>query len=59
MLKDRLRELFKEYDTNVQRVIAEVLTLEQEHISMQRPHVKEPIRKIVGRVAKNKLDDQV
>jgi len=40
MLKDRLRELFKECEPEVQRVISEVLTLEQEHISMERPHIK-------------------
>jgi hypothetical protein len=57
MLKDRLVELFMEYDADVQRVIAEVLSLEQEHISMKRPHVKEPIRQIIDRVARDKLDD--
>ena len=58
MLKDRLMELFKEYEPDVQDVIAEVLALEQEHISMERPRVKQPIRQIIDRVVKDRLDEQ-
>ncbi len=50
MLKDRLLDLFREYDQEVQQVIAEVLILEQEHISMERPRVKETIKQIIDRV---------
>lgn len=53
MLGDRLQELFGEYEEDVQQVIAEVLTLEQEHISMERPRVKEQIRQIIDRVVKD------
>ena len=53
MLKDRLLELFKEYEQDVQQVVAEVLTLEQEHISMERPRVKEQIKDIIDRVVKD------
>ena len=53
MLKDRLMELFREYEQDVQEVIAEVLTLEQEHISMKHPRVKEQIKEIIDRVIKD------
>jgi len=53
MLKDRLLELFKKYEQDVQQVVAEVLTLEQEHISMERPRVKEQIKDIIDRVVKD------
>ena len=48
----------KEYEPDVQDVIAEVLALEQEHISMERPRVKQPIRQIIDRVVRDRLDEQ-
>ena len=53
MLRDRLMELFKEYDQDIQRVIADVLVLEQEHISMERPRVKDRIKQIIDRVVRD------
>lgn len=53
MLRDRLLELFREYEADVREVIAEVLALEQEHISMERPRIKEQIKDIIDRVVKN------
>jgi hypothetical protein len=58
MLKDRLMELFKEYDPEVQRVISEVLTLEQEHISMERPRVKNLVKQIIDHVVQDESGDQ-
>ena len=55
MLKDRLHQLFTKYDADIQAVISEVLTLEQAHISMDRPHLKEPIDQIVSRLANKKV----
>ena len=57
MLKKRVMELFKECEPDVQRVISEVLTLEQEHISMERPRVKQPIRQIIERIVNTKPED--
>lgn len=53
MLKDRLLELFREYERDVREVISEVLILEQEHISMERPRVKEQIKDIIDRVVRD------
>ena len=53
MLRDRLMELFKEYDQDIRQVIADVLALEQEHISMERPRVKDQIKQIIDRVVRD------
>jgi hypothetical protein len=55
MLKDRLRQLFEGYDPAIQAVISGVLSLEQEHISMQRPRVKDDINHIIDLVANKEL----
>jgi hypothetical protein len=51
-------ELFKEYDPEVQRVISEVLTLEQEHISLERPRVKNLVRQIIDHIVQDESGDQ-
>jgi hypothetical protein len=53
LLKDRILVLFENYAEDTRQVIAEVLELEQRHISMERPRVKEEIRKIVDRAVKD------
>ena len=55
MLKDRLKELFADYDPAIQAVISGVLSVEQEHISMQRPRVKDDIDFIIDLVANKEL----
>lgn len=54
LLKDRLRQLVTSYDTEVERVIIEVLDLEQQNISQARPRLKEPIDEIISNVAEKK-----
>lgn len=55
MYRDRLRALFREYDPAIQTIIAEVLQLEQEHITMDRPRLKDQIDEIIEGVAKQEL----
>jgi hypothetical protein len=62
MLKERLRELFKSYDPDIRQIVFEVGEYEQENISMERPHFKDPIDAIVERIARRKIkqtDDKV
>ena len=59
LLKDRLRQLFVLYEPDVQRVIAEVLDLEQQHISFDRPRLKDPIDDIITNVAEKKATRSV
>ena len=56
MLKERLTQLFTLYDPTIQTLISEVLMLEQAHISMKRPHLKEQIDQIISRLASKELD---
>ncbi len=56
MLRERLNQLFTLYDPAIQALISEVLTLEQAYISMERPHIKEPIDQIVSRLASKELE---
>ncbi|NOK58236.1 MAG: hypothetical protein GFH27_549279n42 [Chloroflexi bacterium AL-W] len=55
LLRERLRQLFADYDPAVQKVISEVLTLEQEYISNDRPRLKDPIDEIISKVASKEL----
>jgi len=55
MLKDRLKELFLAYDPAIQRIVYEVGELEQQHISMERPRVKDQIDEIITRIARQQL----
>lgn len=56
MLRDRIYQLFGGYDSTIQAVIKEVLILEQEYISLERPKLKEQIDKIISRQATKELD---
>ncbi|GAB4190316.1 MAG: hypothetical protein OHK0022_02950 [Roseiflexaceae bacterium] len=55
MYRDRLRALFSEQDPAIQTIIAEVLQLEQAHITLDRPRLKEQIDEIIEDVAKQEL----
>lgn len=54
LLKERLRQLFASYDPDVQRVVSEVLDLEQRYISNDKPRLKDQIDEIVAAVADKK-----
>jgi uncharacterized protein YllA (UPF0747 family) len=56
MLQDRIRKLFADYDSTLQTVIVEVLALEQEHISYERPRVKDQIDEIITRTASKEAE---
>lgn len=54
-MKDRLKTLFETYDPAIQAIISEVLSIEQENISMERPRVKDDIDFVINLVAKKEL----
>lgn len=56
MMKDRLKALFQTYDLPIQAIISEVLAIEQENISMERPRVKDNIDFVIGLVARKELE---
>lgn len=55
MHKERLAKLFETFDPDVRSIILGVLDIEQEHISMEKPRVKEHIDEIVSAAAKKEL----
>lgn len=57
MLKDKILELFKDYDPEVRVVIARVLDEEWANLSYQRPrHMSEKIKKIIEEQGANDED---
>ncbi len=58
MTKDRLTKLFGEYEHDVQKVIAEVLAFEQEHISLKEPRFTKAIKKIIDLAVQDESDNQ-
>lgn len=55
MLKEKIAGLFKSLDPEIQSIVIGVMNIEQEHISMKRPRVKEDIDAIVTAVASKEL----
>lgn len=55
MHHERLRNLFSNYDPAIQAIIDQVLQLEQEYITMDRPRLKDQIDEIIEDVAKQEL----
>lgn len=55
MHHERLRNLFSGYEPAIQSIIDQVLQLEQAHITMDRPRLKDQIDEIVEDVAKQEI----
>ena len=53
MLKDKIKDLFKDYPKEVQLIIAGVLKFEQENITRDRPQFKNEIKAIIDKVVKD------
>lgn len=56
MLRDQLKALFSNYDPIIRQIIGEVGELEQRHISMERPRLKEHIDEIITQIANQELE---
>lgn len=56
MHKERLTDLFESFDPAVRNIILGVLDIEQEHISMEKPRVKEQIDEIITVTAKKEVE---
>lgn len=55
-MQKKVLELFKDYDPKIQEIIAEVLNIEQEHLSMKNPRgAVERIEDVIDRVAKHEI----
>lgn len=52
-MQEKVLALFKDYDPQIREIIADVLAVEQEHLSMKNPRgAVEKIEDIIDRVAK-------
>ena len=47
MLRERILDMFRDQDPDVQKVIARVIEEEWARLSYQRPRIKEEIRQII------------
>lgn len=57
-MKEKLLELIKQLDPEIQDLVAEVITLEREHLDMKKPRgVKEKIRDQIDKYARYGLGD--
>ncbi len=56
MLREQLQALFSNYDPVIRQIIGEVGELEQRHISMERPRLKENIDEIISQIANQELE---
>lgn len=55
-MQKKVLGLFKDYDPKIQEIIAEVLNIEQEHLSMKNPRgAVERIEDVIDRVAKDEI----
>lgn len=57
MRSKRFVRLAEGYEQDVVTIVENVLSLEQRHISMDRPRVKDEIDAIVERVARKRLEN--
>ena len=58
MLFNQLAEMLGRQDEGVRRVLKRVIALEQEHISMQKPHLGSHIDEIIHQVAIEEMADE-
>jgi uncharacterized protein YaaR (DUF327 family) len=57
MMRDKLLDLIKNLDPDIQELVAEVLEKERDYLDMLRPRgIKEEIRDLIDRHAQNDSD---
>lgn len=56
MHRERLVNLFESFDPTIKNIVLGVLNIEQEHISMEKPRVKEHIDEIISSAAKKEME---
>lgn len=54
MLTEKLAKMFEGQPDDVKRVLLRVISLEQENISLERPHIKTELDEIISTVASAK-----
>lgn len=54
-VQEKIVELIRELDPDIQDLVAEVIQMERELIDMKKPRVKEQIRDQIDRIAKDSI----
>lgn len=57
LLEQQIHDLFKDFPSDIQQVLQEVIRIEQDHIHLERPRVKDDIQAVLDRVARQTLKD--
>lgn len=57
-MREKIQELIKTLDPDIQELIATVILLEREHLDQKKPHVKEAIRDQIDKYAKESLKNE-
>jgi hypothetical protein len=55
LLKDQLKEFFRDLDPTIQQLLYQVIDLEQQHISKERPRLQKELDEILGIIAQKEL----
>lgn len=56
-MQEKLKDLITELEPGVRSVVAEVIALERDYLDFDRPQVKEEIRAIIDRYARQSEAD--
>ena len=54
-VREKLTELIRDLDPDIQELVTEVIAMEREMLEMKKPRVKEQIRDHIDRIAKDRL----
>ncbi len=54
-VQEKLIEMFRELDPDIQELVAEVIRMEREMLEMKKPRIKDQIRDQIDRIAKDSL----
>ena len=57
-VQEKIVELVRELDPDIQELVAEVIRMEREQLDMKKPRVKDQIRDQIDRIAKDALKSE-
>lgn len=57
-VQEKLIEMFRELDPDIQELVAEVIRMEREMLEMKKPRIKDQIRDQIDRIAKDSLKSE-
>ena len=55
-MQERLKELIMELDPEIRAIVAQVVSLERDNLAFQRPKIKDEIKDIIDKYAKQGVE---